>query len=81
MTETRGLINVYSDENPWIDYVVSVYNNVDKAERIINEAFDDWFEDEEAHAYTISDWIKEKLDEEEIIYDFYYKEESEDEDV
>lgn len=81
MTETRGLINIYSDENPWIDYVVSVYNDADKAKEIIDAAFDSWFEDEDAHAVPMVDWIKEKLDEEEIIYDFYYKEESEDEDV
>lgn len=30
MIETGGLINVYSDMNPWIDYVISVYGNFEK---------------------------------------------------
>ena len=84
MIETGGLINVYSDLNPWIDYVISIYGGFEtfnKAKEIIKAAFTSWFEDEDAHAITMVDWIKEKLDTADIVYDFYYKEESDDEDV
>ena len=74
MITTGGLINVYSDMNSWMDYVISVYGGMEKftkAKEIIDKAFNSWFED--AESTTMADWIKEKLDAAGITYDFYYK--------
>lgn len=77
MIETSGLINVYSEMNPWIDYVVSVDKDFDKAKKIISQAFDSWFDDKDAEFISMTEWIKDKLNAAGIQCEFYYKEESE----
>lgn len=80
MIETGGLINVYSDMNPWIDYVISVDGSLEtfnKAKEIVAKAFDKWFTDEETNSMTMADWIGMHLGVAGIRYDFYYKEEKE----
>lgn len=74
-------INVYSDMNPWIDFVFIPYtNDFAKAEDIIAKAYNDWWDSEEAdYDIPIAEYIGMKLGENGIQYDVYFKSKSEDE--
>lgn len=74
--ETTG-INVYSDMNTWIDFVVVPENLKDseQAEKIISQAFDEWNDGNPME--TISEYICEKLKENGIEHEVYFKEDGE----
>ena len=45
MIEKRSCINVWSDMNTWIDFCILVDEQVsEKAQRIIEKAYEDWWE-------------------------------------
>lgn len=77
--ETSG-IHVYSDMNPWIDFVITIdaYEDFQKAEEIIRKAYDDWWELEEAESEAIGDWIGGRLTENDIVFEIYFKNEEDD---
>lgn len=69
-------LNVYSELNPWIDFIVNVgaYVDVEKTQEIIEQAFSEWFEDnEEVGNSTIIEYISEKLKAENIDFEIYVK--------
>lgn len=77
MIETGGLINVYSDMNPWMDLVVLVNNeDFDKAKEVTEKAFDDFRNDPkvEEECWAYGDWIGWKLKEAGIKYSMYFRE-------
>lgn len=76
---TVNCINVYSDMNTWIDFciIVNDEDDIDKAKEIIDKAYDDWWELEDASFEPIADWISRNLKEANIDFDIYFKEEKE----
>ena len=73
-------INVWSDMNPWIDFVIIPKDDFEKAEKIISKAYDDWWDSEEAnYDIPIAEYIGMKLIENGIRYDIYFQSENEDE--
>lgn len=74
-------INVWSDMNSWIEFIVvpTIHINFDKAKDIVNDAYDSYWEDESANDETMVDWVRSKLDKEGIEYDIYFMETEDDE--
>lgn len=82
MTQATSCINVYSETNPWIDFVIipMSYSHFDEAEAIVNQAYNDWFDGEESDSdIPIAEYIGMKLKENDIEFEIYFKEEEEDE--
>ena len=73
-------INVFSDMNTWIDFVIIPCNNEDftKAEEIVSKAYDDWWTVPDAEFEPIGDWVSRCLTENDIEFDIYFKNEEED---
>lgn len=80
MTKQCNCINVYSDMSNF-DFVIIPYtDDLKKAEDIIAEAYDDWWDSEEAdYDIPIAEYIGMKLTENGIRYDIYFQSENEDE--
>lgn len=76
---TTKCINVFSDMNTWIDFVIIPCNNKDftKAEEIINKAYDDWWILPDAQFEPIADWICRCLDNNDIEFEIFFKNEEE----
>ena len=74
MTRTITGINVYSDMNKWIDFIVVPENleDYEQAEEIISQAFDEWNDGDPME--TISEYICGKLKENGIEHEVYFKE-------
>lgn len=80
MLLTAKCINVYSELNPWIDFMVYTYDDdFEKAKEIIKKSFDNWWEDEMISQIPIGSYIEMKLKENGIEYDIYYKNKEEEE--
>lgn len=82
MTQATSCINVYSETNPWIDFVIipMSYSHFGEAEDIINQAYNDWFDNEESNSdIPIAEYIGMKLKENDIEFEIYFKEKEEDE--
>ena len=82
MTQATSCINVYSEINPWIDFVIipMSYSHFSEVEDIINQAYNDWFDGEEADSdIPIVEYIGMKLKENDIEFEIYFKEKEEDE--
>lgn len=83
MVIERKVINVYSDLNPWIDFIVDIEapGNVERAKGVIEQAFNEWIEDnEKVGDATVIEYISEKLKAENISFEIYIKfEEAEEE--
>lgn len=77
MIETKTCINVWSDMNTWIDFciVIGAYEDLSKAEEIIQNAYDDWFACESDE--TIADYISYHLSIHNIEHEIYFKDEEE----
>lgn len=77
MTRTITGINLYSDMNPWIDFIVVLENlkDYEQAEEIISQAFDEWNDGDLME--TISEYICEKLKKNGIEHEVYFKEDGE----
>ena len=73
-------INVFSDMNTGIDFVIIPCNNEDftKAEEIVSKAYDDWWTVPDAEFEPIGDWVSRCLTENDIEFDIYFKNEEED---
>lgn len=80
MTKQCNCINVYSDMSNF-DFVIIPYtDDWKKAEDIIAEAYDDWWDSEEGnYDISIAEYIGMKLTENGIRYDIYFQSENEDE--
>lgn len=80
MTKQCNCINVYSDMSNF-DFVIIPYTDgLKKAEDIIAEAYDDWWDSEEGnYDIPIAEYIGMKLTENGIRYDIYFQSENEDE--
>ena len=80
MIETKTCVNVWIDSNMdssiWVDFcfVFGAYEDVAKAEEIIQEAYNDWWELEEAQCEPIVDYIGSYLTENDIDFEVYFKE-------
>lgn len=76
MIKTSTCINVYSEMNTWIDFciVIGAYEDLSKAEEVVQQAYDDWFELSDAQFEPIADYITARLTDEEIEYEIYFKE-------
>lgn len=77
MLETKTCINVYSETNPWIDFciVIGAYEDFTKAEEIVQDAYDEWFENESDE--PIAEYISQRLIENEIYPEVYFKNDDE----
>lgn len=76
MSEVRAAIILQSDLNTWIDFCIVPYADFLKVKEVAEKAYDDWFNDDTDE--PIGNYIKRKLDEEELSYEIYYSEEEED---
>ena len=75
MIEAKTCINVYSNINTWIDFMIITDNpgNTKQAKEIIETAYNDWFDDVEGSYEPIGDYISRKLYENGIEFDIYFK--------
>ena len=78
MVQIRTCINVYSDLNPWIDFVIITDDSEDikTAEEIVQKAEDDWWKDKEDE--PIAEYIGRRLYENGIEFEVYFKDEQDD---
>lgn len=81
MIETKTCINVWSDMNTWIDFcvVIGAYEDLTKAEEVVQKAYDDWWELEDAQFEPLGDYVSRCLYESGIEFEIYFKDESEEE--
>ena len=78
MVRTVSCINVFSDMNEWIDFCVIVNeSDLVKAKKLIKEAYDNWWDDEDAYDYPIAEYIGEVLSDNRIEYQMYFSDEEE----
>ena len=80
MVEKYTYLHVYSELNPWIDFVITLSQSEDgdRAKQIAEQAYGDWFKTtSEANVgeTTIFEYIKEKLEEENIKCGIFYNDE------
>lgn len=78
MVKIKKCINVYSDMNTWIDFCIITDSDIEKANEIIEAAYDDWWEAPDAEFEPIADYIGRRLYENGIEFDIYFKDEEED---
>jgi hypothetical protein len=78
MIERKQCINVWSDMNTWIDFCIIVFEtDLEKAEEIIKKAYDEWWELPDIQFEPLADWVCRNLNKNEIKYDIYFKNETE----
>ena len=80
MVRAENCINVYIDN--YLDFVITIEPDEDyaKAYEVVEKAEEEWFEDTHESDEPISEWIGEKLTENEIEYEMYFKSEAEEDD-
>lgn len=79
MITDKFCINVYSDMNTWIDFVL-VFDTSEQfmdARPIVQKAYDDWWELPDTQFEPIADWISRNLYENGIEFEIYFKDEEE----
>lgn len=81
MVIIKNCIWVMSEMNTWIDFCIITENekDMDRAKKIVEAAYNDWWEIEDAQFEPIADYIGSRLYEKGIEFDIYFKNESEDE--
>ena len=81
MVIIKNCIWVMSEMNTWIDFCIITENekDMDRAKKIVEDAYNDWWEIEDAQFEPIADYIGRRLYENGIEFDMYFKNESEDE--
>ena len=80
MIQKRNCILVYSDMNTWIDFCILVSDkDFNKAKEVIEKAYDDWWTLPDAEFEPIADWVSDKLKENGIEFEIYFKHEEEEE--
>ena len=78
MVQKRNYILVYSDMNTWIDFCILVSDkNFNKAMEVTAKAYDDWWTLPDAEFEPIADWVSDKLKENGIEFEIYFKYEEE----
>lgn len=73
MVTKEDCINVYIDD--YLDFMIDIVSleEFERAIKIIEKAEEEWFSDEHISDETISEWIGEKLTENEIEFEMYFK--------
>ena len=80
MVQKRNCILIYSDMNTWIDFCILVSDkDFNKAKEVIEKAYDDWWTLPDAEFEPIADWVSDKLKENGIEFEIYFKYEEEEE--
>ena len=81
MIQKRNCILIYSDMNTWIDFIIipSKSKDLNKAKEVIEKAYDDWWTVPDAEFEPIGDWVSDKLKENGIEFEIYFKHEEEEE--
>ena len=78
MIQKRNCILIYSDMNTWIDFCILVSDkDFNKAKEVIEKAYDDWWTLPDAEFEPIADWVSDKLKENGIEFEIYFKNEEE----
>ena len=80
MVTREDCINVHIDD--YLDFMIDIASleEFKRAIKIIEKAEEEWFSDEHISDETLSEWIGEKLTENEIEYEMYFKNEEDDDD-
>lgn len=78
MQRRINVINVYSDLNNQIDFIVEIENESDigRAERILEEAYNNWFDIEaypELQSIPMAEYIEQELNRNHIQHEIYFK--------
>ena len=75
MVQTASGFHIYSDLNTWIDFmiVIDAYEDFTMAEEIIREAEETYWTDKDAESETMADWIGNKLIENNISFEIFFK--------
>ena len=80
MIQKQNCILIYSDMNTWIDFCILVSDkDFNKAKEVIEKAYDDWWTVPDAEFEPIGDWVSDKLKENGIEFEIYFKYEEEEE--
>ena len=79
MVQSTNCIHVCSELNTWVDFMIkiSAYEDFARAEKVVNDAFDDYWTNDDANDEAIADWIGCKLTENDIEFEIYFKDEEE----
>lgn len=74
MLNTRTCIKVFSETNPWIDFCIVLENKADssKANKIIEQSYNEWFQPDNQTDLPIADYISGKLIDACIWHDIYF---------
>lgn len=78
MVHDVQVINIYSELNPFIDFIVVPVNDDDKEliKEILDSALDRWLDTDnypDLHSIPIGEYLKDCLDEQYLNYEFYSK--------
>lgn len=73
MVTREDCINVYIDD--YLDFMIDIISleEFERAIKIIEKAEEEWFSDGHISDETLSEWISEKLTENEIEFEMYFK--------
>ena len=79
MVQPTSGFHVYLELNTWIDFmiIIDAYEDFTKVEEIIKKAEDTYWTDEDAQYETMADWIGSKLEENNISFEIFFKNEEE----
>lgn len=80
MIEERTCINIFSTMNPWTDVIILVSDrNLEKTKEIAGKAYDEFWTDQDIKDsdMTYGDLIGLRLEEANIDYELYFKEDEE----
>lgn len=80
MIEERTCINIFSIMNPWMDVIILVSDrNLEKTKEIAGKAYDEFWTDQDIKDsdMTYGDLIGLRLEEANIDYELYFKEDEE----
>lgn len=73
MVQEASGFRVYSDLNPFIDFmiVLDMYEDFNKAGEVIKSAEKAYWADEDAESASMTDWIGSKLEENGISFEIF----------
>lgn len=80
MVEERKCLNIYSDMNSWMDVIILVSDrDLEKTKEIAGKAYDEFWTDQDIKDsdMTYGDLIGLRLEEANIDYELYFKEDEE----
>ena len=80
MVEERKCLNIYSDMNSWMDVIILVSDrDLEKTKEIAGKAYDEFWTDQDIKDsdMTYGDLIGLRLEEANIEYELYFKEDEE----